>query len=226
MNLKRAVTYALATVLAFGAVSPAFAQRDNDRRDRNERRDDRRDDRRDNNRRGGRDWNGPPRAHWDWRGDRRWDGPPRFVVVRPRPPYPYYRPSLVPRARWYRDTYVYRPYGLAYPGFGFYYRDNDAARFLGLAALSFIAINALNESQQRAHEEAMVQATTARIGEPVEWRDGGREGTVTAVRDGQTPDGRQCREFQQTVTIGGKKEEAYGTACMQPDGTWQVVNQN
>lgn len=222
MTLKNAVAYTLAAALAFGAVSPAFAQ---DRHRDNDRRGDHRDERRDN-RRGGRDWNGPPRAHWDWRSERRWNGPPRFVTVRPRPPYPYYRPSYVPRARWYRDTYVYRPYGVAYPGFGFYYRDNDAARFLGLAALSFIAINALNESQQRAHEEAMVQATTAPIGEPITWEDGGRRGSVTAVRDGQTVDGRQCREFQQNVTIGGKKEEAYGTACMQPDGTWQVVNQD
>ncbi len=72
----------------------------------------------------------------------------------------------------------------------------------------------------------MIQATTAQIGEPIAWQDGGRQGAVTAVRDGQTPDGRQCREFQQSVTIGGQKQEAYGTACMQPDGTWQVVNQD
>lgn len=220
MKLKTTIAYAVAAALSFGAVSPAFADRDDHDRGRH---DDRRDDHRDG--RGRHEWNGPPRAHWDWRGDRygHWAGPPRVVVVRPRAPY-YYRPVYVPRTRWFRDTYVYRPYGVAYPGFGFYYSDNDAARFLGLTALGFVALSALNESQQRAHEEAMIQATNAPIGEPIQWDNGGRSGTVTAVRDGQTPDGRQCREFQQRVTIGGKQEEAYGTACMQPDGTWQVVN--
>ena len=36
--------------------------------------------------------------------------------------------------------------------------------------------------------------------------------------------GEQCREFQQTITIGGKTEKAYGTACRQPDGTWKEVD--
>ena len=31
--------------------------------------------------------------------------------------------------------------------------------------------------------------------------------------------GQQCREYQRTVTIDGKTETAYGTACRQPDGT-------
>ncbi|MEQ8603477.1 MAG: RT0821/Lpp0805 family surface protein [Marivibrio sp.] len=50
------------------------------------------------------------------------------------------------------------------------------------------------------------------------------QGTVTPVETYQRNDGRYCREFQQTVTIGGKTEEAYGTACRQPDGSWEIVN--
>jgi hypothetical protein len=34
--------------------------------------------------------------------------------------------------------------------------------------------------------------------------------------------GQQCREYQRTVTIDGKTETAYGTACRQPDGTWKT----
>ncbi len=34
--------------------------------------------------------------------------------------------------------------------------------------------------------------------------------------------GEQCREYQRTVTIDGKTETAYGTACRQPDGTWKT----
>lgn len=35
------------------------------------------------------------------------------------------------------------------------------------------------------------------------------------------PETKQCREFQRDVTIAGKTEKAYGTACLQPDGTWK-----
>jgi hypothetical protein len=33
-----------------------------------------------------------------------------------------------------------------------------------------------------------------------------------------------CREFQQTITVGGKPQAAYGTTCQQPDGSWKVVD--
>lgn len=31
----------------------------------------------------------------------------------------------------------------------------------------------------------------------------------------------QEREYQTTVTVGGRQVEAYGTACLQPDGSWR-----
>ena len=34
---------------------------------------------------------------------------------------------------------------------------------------------------------------------------------------------RHCREFTQTIKIDGKTHESYGTACLRPDGTWQIV---
>lgn len=33
-----------------------------------------------------------------------------------------------------------------------------------------------------------------------------------------------CREFQTTIVIDGRAERAFGTACLQPDGSWAVVN--
>src|SRR5262249_36975139 len=33
----------------------------------------------------------------------------------------------------------------------------------------------------------------------------------------------ECREFQQTIIVGGQRENAYGTACRQADGSWRVV---
>ena len=32
----------------------------------------------------------------------------------------------------------------------------------------------------------------------------------------------ECREFQQTIVIGGRLEQAYGTSCQQPDGSWRI----
>jgi hypothetical protein len=40
-----------------------------------------------------------------------------------------------------------------------------------------------------------------------------------------TQTGPECREFQNTVTIGGKPVKAYGRACRQPDGTWKQVGE-
>lgn len=75
--------------------------------------------------------------------------------------------------------------------------------------------------------QANSRAQTGPVGQPIQWNNPqtGNYGTITPVRDGtDTRTGAYCREFQQTVTIGGKTESAYGTACRQPDGTWKVVS--
>jgi len=49
-------------------------------------------------------------------------------------------------------------------------------------------------------------------------------GSVTPTETRQRDDGRYCREFQQTVVIGGETKQAHGTACRQPDGSWKIVD--
>ncbi len=65
-----------------------------------------------------------------------------------------------------------------------------------------------------------------RAGQSSTWTnpDSRNAGTITPTRTFQLADGQFCREFQQTVTVGGRTESAFGTACRRPDGTWQVVN--
>jgi len=72
------------------------------------------------------------------------------------------------------------------------------------------------QAQQRALENAPT-------GAPVEWTnpDNGHRGTVTPVRTYESQ-GTYCREIQSDVTIDGKPERAYGTACRQPDGSWKM----
>lgn len=34
-----------------------------------------------------------------------------------------------------------------------------------------------------------------------------------------------CREYTKQVSVGGRVQEGYGTACMQPDGSWAVSDE-
>ena len=77
---------------------------------------------------------------------------------------------------------------------------------------------------QAKAQQAYTQATTAPIGQQITWNNpnSGNSGTVTPTRDGTSNTGQYCREFQQTVVIGGREEQAFGTACRKPDGSWEV----
>ncbi len=35
--------------------------------------------------------------------------------------------------------------------------------------------------------------------------------------------GPYCREYQATTVVNGRNVPTYGTACQQPDGSWQIV---
>ena len=76
----------------------------------------------------------------------------------------------------------------------------------------------------RAEGAAQHALETSRSGETIAWNnpDSGHSGTVTPVETYQDANNQYCREYQQTVTIGGQTEQAYGTACRQPDGTWKI----
>ena len=134
------------------------------------------------------------------------------------------RHSTVVHKRSYvhHNVVVYRPHGHYYHGYGGYHNDDDAWKWLAFTAITLKVLDNLNEEQQREHEAAQVEATTAPVGQPIAWDDGNASGTVTTTRQGQDAAGNQCREFQQEVTIGGQSEQAYGTACLQPDGSWKI----
>ena len=128
------------------------------------------------------------------------------------------------RHRHYRGVPIRRRHGHNYWGYGHYTTDSDAFVFLGLTALTLAILDHASEVQQRAHEQAFIEATRARAGETITWNDGRQSGTVTVLRTGTAPNGQPCREFSQAVTIAGQSETAYGTACRQPDGAWRIAN--
>lgn len=49
-----------------------------------------------------------------------------------------------------------------------------------------------------------------------------RSGAVVPTRTFENAQGQPCREFTTTIIIGDQEEQGYGTACRQPDGSWQL----
>jgi surface antigen len=80
-------------------------------------------------------------------------------------------------------------------------------------------LNYYNQASQRALE-------TGQSGRALPWRnpESGVGGSVTPGNYYQNASGQYCREYSQTINVGGRTEQGHGTACRQPDGTWQIVN--
>jgi surface antigen len=88
----------------------------------------------------------------------------------------------------------------------------------------------IGKSLDRADQAYLGQTTynaleTGQSGQSAQWRnpDSGHYGTVTpqpAYQQGNY----QCREYTQTIYVDGRSEQARGTACRQPDGSWQIRN--
>jgi len=66
---------------------------------------------------------------------------------------------------------------------------------------------------------------TVRTGVSTSWRnpDTEAEYQFTPTRTYSTVHG-PCREYTMDAIIGGRRQEVYGTACRQPDGSWKVMN--
>lgn len=80
------------------------------------------------------------------------------------------------------------------------------------------------QDHQQVQTTTQQTLETRKTGTTIAWNnpDSGNAGTVTPVRTYQQVDGRYCREFQQSITVGDRVETGYGTACRQDDGTWQI----
>jgi surface antigen len=85
----------------------------------------------------------------------------------------------------------------------------------------------MDAADRRESERAAQQAfETAPSGQSTGWSnpDSGNHGTITPTRTFQSGNNEYCREFQQTVVIGGEEEQAHGTACRQANGSWRIVS--
>ena len=77
----------------------------------------------------------------------------------------------------------------------------------------------MNQQTTRALESAPTNQTST-------WQnpESQSQAEVTPTRTYQQPNGIYCREYSQAVTVKGQQQKASGTACRQPDGSWQAVS--
>ena len=115
---------------------------------------------------------------------------------------------------------------LAY-GLGLDSHNKELWTVLGIGLGAMVGSNI---GQQLDERDRMLMGQTfnhtmekAPINATGQWQnpDTGHGGSVTPTRTFETESG-PCREFTQTVSIGGHMEEAYGTACRQADGSWKI----
>ena len=87
------------------------------------------------------------------------------------------------------------------------------------ASLDRADMSYYQKTQQNALE-------TAQPGQPLPWSNpkSGNSGTVTAAAPYKGDNGQYCREFTNKINVGGQTQTGYGTACRQPDGSWQIVS--
>lgn len=107
-----------------------------------------------------------------------------------------------------------------------------------LGGLAGGALGSVLDDQDRRTAELTTEHAleTMPSGQTAVWHnpDTDNSGTVTPLRtyqvsNGQVSNGQAaaggeyCREYEQTLTVSGQQQRAFGTACRQPDGTWRVV---
>ncbi len=108
-------------------------------------------------------------------------------------------------------------------------RGNMAAIAAGtlLGALAGSEVGKTLDRADRMHmQNAQSAAFNAPVGQQIEWSnpESGNYGYYTPTREGRDRNsGAYCREFQQTIVVGGQSQSAYGQACQQPDGSWKIV---
>ena len=85
----------------------------------------------------------------------------------------------------------------------------------------------LDRSDQLYAQQAANQAFEGgRSGSSYAWQnpDSGNSGVIRPQGVSYYQQGQPCRQYTQTVYVGGRAETLTGTACRNTDGTWTIVN--
>lgn len=94
----------------------------------------------------------------------------------------------------------------------------------GALAGAFIG-GAIGKNMDDTDRMRMNQALESNpVGQPTYWQNQRTDTSYTVVptKNVEVAGNPYCREYRSTANIAGKKQQVYGTACRQPDGTWKI----
>jgi surface antigen len=82
------------------------------------------------------------------------------------------------------------------------------------------------KDKQMAAQAATLAFEQNASGQPSVWNnpESGNHGQVVPTHTYQLANGQYCREYTQTIWVGNDPQKTSGTACRQPDGSWQIQN--
>lgn len=109
-------------------------------------------------------------------------------------------------------------------------RDKTGATVAGVIAGGAIgaALTAKMDCEDRgyAYRSYNEGFNSGRKGADFEWRnpDNGNRGKLHVIDYYKDEDDFRCSVYSQEVWIGGRREEARGRACQQPDGSWAMID--
>lgn len=100
-----------------------------------------------------------------------------------------------------------------------------AAVIVGTLAGAYIGGSIGQQMDENDRYRSQQALETNPVNQTTTWRnpDSGNSYQVTPTRTYETASG-PCREYTTEAVIDGRQEIVYGTACRQPDGTWQAAN--
>jgi len=105
---------------------------------------------------------------------------------------------------------------------------DGTGRLIAVAAGTLVGMvigGEIGRSMDKADQLCMDQAFEhAPDGSSIRWNDADRQYTVTPKSTMQEQDGRYCREYYMDADVSGQTQQVFGTACRQPDGTWQLLS--
>jgi surface antigen len=108
--------------------------------------------------------------------------------------------------------------------------DGQLAATAAGAVLGGFLGNQIGRGLDKADQASIYQTQNAALerypdGDPAQWNNpnNGNYGYTVPTTTYQSASGQYCREYQTTIVVNGRAETAYGTACRQADGSWQVA---
>ena len=93
-----------------------------------------------------------------------------------------------------------------------------------------LAGSGVGSSLDRADElyagHAVQRVGSARTGQRITWKntETGNSGVLVPTTAARRTSEGVCREYQQTITVGGRTQQGFGTACQQSDGSWRMAS--